>query len=405
MPRAIVIVLDSFGIGAAIDAYKYGDEGANTFLHIAQACAKGQCELGRSGKLKLSNMQALGLSEAGELSCAQKAPLEEKTSKIVGAYGFAKELSVATDTPSGHWEMMGVPVLFDWGYFTDKQQSFPDSLIAEFIQQADLPGVLGNCHASGTQILQELGEQHLSSGKPICYTSADSVFQIACHEQLFTPKRLDHICKVARKLVSSYNIARVISRPFAGQNSLNFQRTAGRRDYSLPPPSATVLDKLKSNGGTVVSIGKIADIFAHQGISRKRKADGLQDLLDCTLDEINRCEDNSIIFTNLVDFDTLYGHRRDINGYACALELFDQRLPEIIAAMQDEDLLILSADHGCDPSWPGTDHTRENVPVLAYGHGVSAGSIGARDSFADIGQSLASLFELSAMDVGTSFLN
>jgi phosphopentomutase len=301
--------------------------------------------------------------------------------------------------------MMGVPVLFDWGYFANKQQSFPKTLLKEFIQQADLPGVLGNCHASGTEIIQLLGEQHLSSGKPICYTSADSVFQIACHERLFTQQRLQEICLIARNLLDDYKIARVIARPFGGENRDNFQRTNGRRDYSMPPPSATLLDKLSSSGGEVVSIGKIADIFAQQGITRQCNAYGLHDLLDCTIKEIGNCPDNSLIFTNLVDFDTLYGHRRDINGYACALELFDQRLPEIIASLQAQDLLMLTADHGCDPSWPGTDHTREHIPVLTCGYGVTTGSIGKRDSFADIGQTLASLFQLPAMDFGTSFLD
>ena len=402
--RVIILVLDSFGIGATEDAEKFGDVGANTFLHIAQACAKGECEQGRSGLIKLPNLAQLGLAHAGELSCGTFAPGFDKGAKIVGAYGYAKQLSSGKDTPSGHWEMAGVPVLFDWGYFTDKQNSFPPELISEFVKRAKIPGILGNCHASGTTILEDLGEEHMLSGKPICYTSGDSVFQIACHEQTFGIERLTEICLIARDMLDEYNIGRVIARPFVGTNSSNFERTGNRRDYSVLPPAPTVLDKLTEQGGKVISIGKIADIFAQQGISAKFKATGLTELVDCTLDVMRTTADNSIIFTNLVDFDSSYGHRRDTNGYAAALELFDKRLPELMAALGEDDILLLSADHGCDPTWPGTDHTRENIPVLAYGPRVTPGSIGARSTFADIGQSIASVFALPPTDYGQSFL-
>src|SRR5690606_6376260 len=257
---------------------------------------------------------------------------------------------------------------------------------------ADLPGVLGNCHASGTTIIKELGEEHVRTGKPIVYTSADSVFQIACHEKAFGLERLYSLSRIARELVDEYNIGRVIARPFIGDDSSSFVRTGNRRDLTVPPPAPTVLDKLVESGGEVFSIGKIADIFAHRGITRKIKATGNAALFDATLEALAEAPDRSIVFTNFVDFDMLYGHRRDIEGYATALEYFDGRLPELLDAMQDGDLLVICADHGCDPAWPGSDHTREHIPVLALGAAVTAGSIGKRDTFADIGQSLASFF-------------
>ena len=402
--RVIILVLDSFGIGATEDAAKFGDIGANTFLHIAQACAQGECEQGRSGLIKLPNLAKLGLGHAGELSCGSFAPGLDPQTDIIGAYGYAEQLSTGKDTPSGHWEMTGVPVLFDWGYFTNKDNAFPPELIKEFVKRAKIPGILGNCHASGTSILEQLGEEHIATGKPICYTSGDSIFQIAAHEQSFGVERLLEICLIAREMLDEYNIGRVIARPFIGTNNSDFTRTGNRRDFSVLPPAPTVLDKLTQAGGKVVSIGKIADIFAHQGISHKIKATGLEELLDTTLDAMANTADNSIIFTNLVDFDSHYGHRRDTNGYATALEYFDQRLPEILSALEEDDIIILSADHGCDPTWPGSDHTRENIPVLVYGHSVTPGSIGKRSTFADIGQSIASVFALPAMDYGQSFL-
>ncbi|NJN40706.1 MAG: phosphopentomutase, partial [Gammaproteobacteria bacterium] len=321
-----------------------------------------------------------------------------------GAYGFAEELSTGKDTPSGHWEMTGVPVLHEWGYFRKPVQTFPEALLAQLISEGRLPGVLGNCHASGTEIIARLGEEHVRTGKPIVYTSADSVFQIACHEEAFGLERLIDLCQVARKLVDEYRIARVIARPFVGTNAADFQRTGNRHDYAVPPPAATVLDKLVASGGEVVGIGKIPDIFAHRGISREVPAHGNEALFDATLAALDAAPDRSIVFTNFVDFDTLYGHRRDTAGYARALEQFDARLPALLAKLRADDIVILSADHGCDPTWPGSDHTREHIPVLAYGGGIAAGSLGRRSTFADIGQSLASFFGLPAMDYGTGFL-
>jgi len=397
--RAIILVLDSFGLGATDDADKFGDVGADTFGHIAAERAKSA-----AGPLKLPNLAKLGLFHAAQESTGSFAAGHDPAIELIGAYGHAAELSSGKDTPSGHWEIAGVPVLFNWGYFTGKDEAFPKKLLDELIARADLPGVLGNCHASGTTIIAELGDEHVESGKPIVYTSADSVFQIACHEESFGLERLYAVCDIARELVDKYNIGRVIARPFIGDGAETYARTGNRRDLTTPPHAPTVLDKLAAAGGDVISVGKISDIYAHMGITKKVKASGNEALFEATVDAINDAGDNSIVFTNFVDFDMLYGHRRDVEGYAAALEYLDGRLPEIIDLMDEGDLLILCADHGCDPTWPGSDHTREHIPVLVYGRGISAGSLGRRDTFADIGQSLASHFGLEPMDYGTSFI-
>ena len=399
MSRAVILVLDSFGIGATADAAAFGDTGANTFGHIAERRAAA----GRP--LVIPNLARLGLLHAARDSCGSFPAGCDPDVVVTGAYGYAVELSTGKDTPSGHWEMAGVPVLFDWGYFRDPQRAFPAPLLAKLIERGRLPGVLGNCHASGTEIIARLGEEHVRTGKPIVYTSADSVFQIAAHEQAFGLERLLELCLIARELVDEYRIGRVIARPFVGKHAGDFVRTGNRRDYAVPPPAPTVLDKLVASGGEVIGIGKIPDIFAHQGISRAVKATGNAELFDATLEELGPAPDRSIVFSNFVDFDMLYGHRRDIEGYATALEYFDTRLPALLAQLRPGDLAILSADHGCDPTWPGSDHTREHVPVLAAGPGVPAGPLGRRATIADIGQTLAAHFGLPAMDHGTSFLH
>ncbi|EPC02704.1 phosphopentomutase [Litchfieldella anticariensis FP35 = DSM 16096] len=405
MKRAIVLVLDSFGIGATPDAEAFGDAGADTLGHIAETCARGEADIGRQGPLSLPNLASLGLFHAHHASTGSWAPGVEVPATINGAYGHARELSSGKDTPSGHWEIAGVPVLFEWGYFKDKEASFPPELLDALIREAELPGLLGNCHASGTTIIERLGEEHVHSGKPIVYTSADSVFQIAAHEDTFGLERLYRLCEIARRLLEPYNIGRVIARPFTGENATSFSRTANRRDYSVEPPSPTVLQKLvDEKGGDVVSIGKIADIYAHCGITRKVKASGHDALFDATLDAFEQAGDNTLVMTNFVDFDMVYGHRRDIAGYAAALEAFDARLPELLERLAPTDLLIITADHGCDPTWHGSDHTREHIPVLAIGGGLQPGSLGMRETFADIGQSLANHFALSSMDYGCSFL-
>jgi phosphopentomutase len=391
--------MDSFGIGATDDAVRFGDAGANTLGNIARVRAAA----GRP--LKLPYLTRLGLMRAAEESCGERPAGTGARDEVDGAFGHATELSSGKDTPSGHWEIAGVPVLFEWGYFRGRTDTFPATLLEALIRRAGLPGVLGNCHASGTDIIAELGVEHMATGKPIVYTSADSVFQVACHEETFGLQRLYELCDIARELVDEYNIGRVIARPFVGSPADGFVRTGNRRDLTTPPPSPTILDKLAGSGGEVISIGKIADIFAHRGITQAVKATGNAALFDATLAALDTAPNRSIIFTNFVDFDMLYGHRRDTDGYAQALEYFDGRLPELIDRLQRDDVLIITADHGCDPTWKGTDHTREHIPVLVYGNRIGSGSLGRRDTFADIGQSLASFFGLSAMDYGTSFLN
>jgi len=296
-------------------------------------------------------------------------------------------------------------VLFDWGYFTGKTNTFPQELLDKLVSRANLPGFLGNCHSSGTTIIKELGDEHVASGKPIFYTSADSVFQVACHEESFGLQRLYDLCDIARELVDDYDIGRVIARPFVGDGPDTYVRTGNRRDLTTPPHADTVLDKLVASGGEVISVGNIADIYAHRGITKKIKATGNAALFEATLDAMNDAADRTIVFTNFVDFDMLFGHRRDVDGYATALEYLDQRLPELLDIMRTDDVLFLCADHGCDPSWPGSDHTREHIPVLAYGARVTAGALGKRETFADIGQSIATFFDLTPMDFGTSFLD
>ncbi len=398
MKKAVIMVLDSFGIGSAPDADQFGDSGANTFASIARVFAR---ERGR--QLQLPNLAKLGLVKAGFAASSEIAAVVDN-GPTLGAYGYARELSSGKDTPSGHWEIAGVPVLFDWGYFTAKQQSFPQALLDELIARTGVPGILGNCHASGTDILVKLGDEHIQSGMPICYTSADSVFQVAAHEQHFGLDNLYRFCEVARELLDDYNIGRVIARPFLGDSAATYARTGNRRDYSVLPPAPTLLDKLTQSGGTVVSIGKIADIYAHQGISKSVKATGLEQLVDKTIAEYRAAPERSIVFTNLVDFDQNFGHRRDPLGYGDALEYFDTRLAELMAMLDDGDVLLLTADHGCDPTWIGTEHTREYVPVLFFGSNVTPGSLGERQSFADMGQTLASYFDLEPMAYGTSFL-
>ncbi|WP_417623248.1 phosphopentomutase [Paremcibacter congregatus] len=403
--RAIIVVLDSFGVGETDDAEHFGDQGANTFGHIAAECVAGRADRDglRAGPLVIPNLMQLGLGLAAEQSAGHEIAVE-KASHITGRYGFAAELSKGKDTPSGHWEMAGVPVEFEWGYFSLETPSFPDGLITDLVTECDLPGVLGNCHASGTTIIAELGAEHIKTGKPIVYTSADSVFQIAAHEGSFGLDRLYEVCDVARKLVDPYNIGRVIARPFTGDSPETFIRTGNRRDLSVLPPAPTLLDRFAASGGEVISIGKIADIFAHQGITQKFKAHGNAEIFRVLMEQVKSASDNAILFANLVDFDMLYGHRRDVPGYAAALEAFDRQLPELWAGLRPDDVVVLTADHGCDPTWPGSDHTREHVPVIAFGPNVTPANIGKRATFADIGASLAVHLGLDPLPVGTSFL-
>jgi phosphopentomutase len=406
MGRAFLIVLDSVGIGGAPDAEAFGDEGANTLGHIAEFCAAGagDREGVRQGPLDLPNLTALGLGHAMRLAAGHTPPSLATRDWPKGIYGAASETSHGKDTPSGHWEIAGVPVSFDWGYFAAEGDAFPPDLVEKICKRGDLEGILGNCHASGTEIIARLGEEHIRTGKPICYTSADSVFQIAAHEEHFGLDRLYGLCETVRELVDPLNIGRVIARPFTGGSAATFERTGNRRDYSVPPPEPTLLDRAKKAGREVIAVGKIGDIFAHQGVTDLLKASGNAALFDRTLEAAEKAEDGDLVFTNLVDFDMLYGHRRDVAGYAAALEAFDARLPELDAKLKPGDLVLITADHGCDPTWRGSDHTRERVPVLASGPDIRPRSIGVRASFADIGESIAAHLKLPRGRHGRAFL-
>ena len=387
MSRVFLFILDSFGIGGAPDAEKYGDAGANTFVHIAE-----------SAKLNLPNLGSLGLGLAAEASTG-KNPLPGATLK--GQWGYAEEISHGKDTPSGHWEIAGVPVLFDWGYFPNSIPTFPKAFTDAFLKQTGLPGILGDKHASGTEIIEQLGTEHMATGKPIVYTSADSVIQIAAHEQSFGLERLYEICRVARELSYDMNIGRVIARPFVGTDKTNFIRTGNRKDYTVLPPSPTLLDVITKAKRDIITIGKIGDIYAHSGTGREVKASGNAALFDTTMKEMPNLQDGGFLMTNFVDFDMLYGHRRDPVGYGKALEYFDQRLPEAMALLRESDLMVLTADHGNDPTWRGTDHTRECIPVLSYAKAMQPGSFGRRKTFADIGQTIAKHLKVPPLATGT----
>jgi phosphopentomutase len=393
--RAIILVMDSFGLGATPDAVTFGDEGADTLGHIAERRAA-------AGKpLQVPNLARLGLGLAAHLVHGRVLP-GVATDAITGIYGAAREVSRGKDTPSGHWEMAGCPVSFDWGYFEEKTPCFPRDFLKAFIAEAKIPGILGDCHASGTEIIDRLGAEHIRTGKPICYTSADSVFQIAAHETHFGLERLYEICAIAKRLLEPLQIARVIARPFIGAQPGAFQRTSHRRDLTTPPPEETLLDRVMSSGGNVIGVGKISDIFAGRGVPKTLKGENNMGLFDRTLDAMNEAGDRSIVFANFVDFDTLHGHRRNVEGYAAALEEFDLRLPELEARLRPGDLVLITADHGCDPTFKGTDHTREHVPVLFSGPGLKPHSIGIRASFADMGQTLAAHLGIPPMKHGTA---
>lgn len=371
MVKAVILMMDSFGVGGAIDAEKFGDLGANTFYSIAKSYEG----------LSLPNLEKLGLVNVGEMSSGYRAMLKkgDASDKILcGKYGFMQEKSAGKDTISGHWEMAGVPVLEDFGHFKLDYPSFPDDLVAKICKRAQLSGILGNKAASGTVIIQELGEEHIKSGKPIFYTSADSNLQIAAHEEYFGLDKLYKLCEIAFEEVKPYRIGRVIARPFVGEKAGEFVRTKNRHDYAVSPFEDTMLDKIKENGKEVVAIGKIGDIYAHHGITKEVKASGLEELWDKTLEETKNMNNDGIVFTNFVDFDMNWGHRRDVKGYAEGLMYFDKRLPEIIDVIDDDDIVVITADHGCDPTYMGSDHTRENVPVLIFGKNVNKENVGKK---------------------------
>ena len=396
--RVCILMMDSLGIGASEDAARYGDEKANTLGHIIEACEKSS-----RGPLKIPNLTRWGLLHALNESSGMLKDEIKSLPDPDSKYGYAVETSLGKDTPSGHWELMGVPVLFDWGYFPNTVPCFPQALIDDFLKETGLPGILGNCHASGTEIIERLGDEHIKTGYPIVYTSADSVFQIAAHERSFGLDKLYRISQIARRLVDEYNVGRVIARPFIGESG-HFVRTANRKDYTTPPFKPTLLEYLKKAGHHVISIGKISDIFAHQGISSTLHGKDNDELFDITIDAFQTSNPGSLVFTNFVDFDSKYGHRRDVMGYAKALESFDQKMLILEQRLQPNDLVFILADHGCDPTLEGSDHTREHIPVIMYGLNVTSGSIGRRASFADVGQTIASFFDLAPLESGVSFL-
>jgi phosphopentomutase len=379
--RVVLIVLDSVGIGALPDAAEFGDEGADTLGHVAAL----------RGGLSLPHLGRLGLGNIVPVAGVAPSPAP------LASWGRMAERSRGKDTLAGHWEMMGLVLERPMALFP---QGFPAGLVAEFMKRTGAAGVLGNKAASGTEIIAELGAEHMRTGWPIVYTSADSVFQIAAHEDVLPPAALYEMCRRARRICDPWLIGRVIARPFVGSAG-SFRRTANRRDFPMCPPGETTLDILLKRGWPVIAIGKIADIFAGQGIGRSRPSHGNSEGMSLVAEELAAAE-RGLIFANLVDFDMLYGHRNDVEGYAAALETFDRELGRLLPALGPRDMLILTADHGCDPGFPGTDHTREYVPLLAYGPGLPARALGTRSTFADIGASIMDAFGLKPEGPGRS---
>ncbi|MCB1540011.1 MAG: phosphopentomutase [Rhodoblastus sp.] len=405
MPRAILLVLDSLGCGGAPDAADFGDEGADTLGHIAEACARGAADREglRAGKLNTPNLDALGLGLACEASTGRLPPGLSRDVASHAIHGCAHEISSGKDTPSGHWEMAGAPLAGRLGTFPDTRPCFPPELVAALVSEAHLPGILGDCHAPGVALIEELGEQHLKTGRPIVYTSVDSVLQIAAHEEAFGLERLYATCRIARVIADRWNVGRVIARPFVGTSRADFKRTPNRKDFAIPPPPGNLLDRAEEAGRAVLSLGKIGDIFRHRATGREIKGADNDALVDALIAEWPAQPDGALALVNLVDFDTDHGHRRDVAGYAAALEAFDARLPSILQALRKEDMLLISADHGNDPTWRGTDHTRENAPIVGLILERPGADVGRRASFADIGQTIARHLGLPPVATGEAF--
>ncbi|MDP3619146.1 MAG: phosphopentomutase [Ramlibacter sp.] len=395
--RAFILVMDSLGIGATPDAERYGDVGTNTLAHIAQW----RMEQGKP--LRLPELEYLGLGAACALASGSYPPGMLRRRDFSGAYAAAREQSRGKDTPSGHWEMAGVPVPFDWGTFPRTTPCFPEDFLQQWMQRCHLQGVLGNCHASGTEIINQFGDEHRRTGWPIVYTSSDSVFQVAVHEAEFGLQRLYDICQVAFELLKPLNVARVIARPFLGSTG-RYTRTSQRKDIAVEPPGQTLLDIAKAQGREVIALGKIGDIFAHRGMTQEIKAVDNHAMFDALMKQVHTAPDQSLVFTNFVDFDQNFGHRRDVSGYAAALEAFDIRLAGLLEVLRPGDLCVITADHGCDPTQPGSDHTREHVPHLYFGPGIAPRSLGVRESFSDLGQTLASHLGLPSLEHGVNVL-
>lgn len=386
MKRAILVVLDSVGVGELKDAKVYGDEGSHTLDNVYKSC-KG---------LKIDELEKLGIGNIEGVTAPKKCD------NPIGAFGRCEEASKGKDTVTGHWEISGVILKEPLNTYP---QGFSEDIINEFKKRANVEGILGNVVASGTQIIEDLGEEHVKTGYPIIYTSADSVFQIAAHEEVISVERLYEMCEIARNmLVDKWAVGRVIARPFIGE-APNFKRTSNRRDYALDPFDKTMLEYLKDANYEVAAVGKIEDIYNKKGITKAVHTKSNMDGVDKTLEYMDNVKEG-LIFTNLVDFDMLYGHRNDPSGYGKALEDFDNRLNEIYSKMSDDDILIITADHGCDPTTSSTDHSREHIPVLVYGKNVKPGvNIGTRETFADIGKTILDFFNVENELVGKSFLD
>lgn len=386
MNRVIWIVLDSVGMGALPDADKFCDVGSNTIGNIAKAV----------GGLQVPNMVKLGLGNIDGICNVEKAD------DVIGCYGRLGEISNGKDTTTGHWEMIGI---YSQAPFPTFPNGFPDKILNEFMEKTGVDGILGNCTASGTEIIKQLGDEHVKTKYPIVYTSADSVFQIACHEEVFPIEEQYRICRIAREILQGKDaVARVIARPFIGKDGV-YERTSNRRDFSLKPPYDNLLNRMKDNGLDVIGVGKIEDIFAAEGITEAVHTRDNQHGIDVTLDFMKK-ESKGLIFTNLVEFDSKWGHRNDFEGYAKGLKEFDERLPEIMSQMKDDDMLVITADHGCDPTMPGTDHSREYVPLLMYGKGLRKDiNLGTGRTYANIGQTVADIFQLDKLAIGESFLS
>lgn len=398
MTRAFLIVMDSVGCGGAPDAADFGDDGSNTLGHIAAECAAGRADIGRAGPLRLPHLDALGLGAAIRLASGH--PARGLDALPTGRWGAATEISRGKDTPSGHWELAGVPVPWEWQYFPETNPAFPPDLVAEVCRIAGVDGILGNCHASGTEIIDRLGAEHLRTGWPICYTSADSVFQIAAHEGAFGLDRLIQLCQTLAPTLHAMKVGRAIARPFIGTEGA-FQRTGNRRDFAIAPPAPTLLDWATEAGRATHAIGKIGDIFSHRGIGTLWKAKGDAGLSEHLITLVETAEDGSLTFANFVEFDSNFGHRRDVAGYARQLEWFDGQAGAFLSRLRPGDLAIFTADHGNDPTFRGTEHTRERVPVLCAG--VGQGCIGLR-GFTDVAASVAAHLGLPQRGQGESFL-
>lgn len=381
--RALIIVFDSLGVGALPDAASYGDEGSHTLDNLARA----------AGGVRLPNLASLGL---GHIEGVETI---EKVGEPKGSFGRMKEASPGKDTATGHWEMSGVILDKPFPVF---HEGFSSEMMDKFEKLTGY-GWLWAKAASGTEIIERLGEEHLATGKLIVYTSADSVFQIAAHDSVAPLEELYRVCEKTRLLADEYNIGRVIARPFTGGPGA-FQRVTARKDFSVPPPSETLLDLVQAAGMETIGIGKIGDIFVHRGLTEEIHTRSDDEGIDRTLEALGRME-KGLVFTNLVDFDTLYGHRNDPEGYARALERMDSRLPEVMATLGPEDLLFITGDHGCDPTTPSTDHSREFVPLLAFGQGLKAGvGLGTRETFADLGATVVDALGAKSPKNGQSFL-